>query len=67
VIVEKNGGVFARVKEGSKEDAEAGALSLCARRWGGRLPGARRGLQEGVLGARRDGHRSQQMEGGALA
>ena len=34
VIVEKNGGVFARVKEGSKEDAEAGALSLCARRLG---------------------------------
>jgi hypothetical protein len=34
VIVEKNGGVFARVKEGSKEEAEAGALSLCARRLG---------------------------------
>jgi tRNA A-37 threonylcarbamoyl transferase component Bud32 len=34
VIVEKNGGVFARVKEGSREEAEAGALSLCARRLG---------------------------------
>ena len=34
VIVEKNGGVFARIKEGSKEEAEAGALTLCARRVG---------------------------------
>jgi serine/threonine protein kinase len=34
VIVEKNGGVFARIKEGSKEEAEAGALNLCARRLG---------------------------------
>jgi tRNA A-37 threonylcarbamoyl transferase component Bud32 len=34
VIVEKNGGVFARVKEGSREEAEAGALTLCARRLG---------------------------------
>jgi tRNA A-37 threonylcarbamoyl transferase component Bud32 len=34
VIVEKNGGVFARVKEPSREEAEAGALTLCARRLG---------------------------------
>ncbi len=35
VIVEKNGGVFARVKEPSKEEAESGALNLCAQRAGG--------------------------------
>ena len=66
VIVEKNGGVFARIKEGSKDEAEAGALSLCARRLGAiGLPRAGCRLEEGVLGAGRDGHRSQQVEGGA--
>ena len=34
VIVEKNGGVFARVKEPSKEEAESGALNLCAQKVG---------------------------------
>jgi tRNA A-37 threonylcarbamoyl transferase component Bud32 len=34
VIVEKNGAVFARVKEKSKEEAEAAALNLCAQRVG---------------------------------
>jgi tRNA A-37 threonylcarbamoyl transferase component Bud32 len=34
VIVEKNGAVFARVKEKSKEQAETAALSLCAQRVG---------------------------------
>jgi len=34
VIVEKNGGVFARVKEPSKEEAESGALNLCAQKIG---------------------------------
>ena len=34
VIVEKNGAVFARVKEKSKEVAETAALNLCAQRMG---------------------------------
>jgi tRNA A-37 threonylcarbamoyl transferase component Bud32 len=34
VIVEKNGAIFARVKEKSKDVAETGALSLCAQRVG---------------------------------
>ena len=34
VIVEKNGGVFARVNEPNKEEAESGALNLCAQRVG---------------------------------
>lgn len=34
VIVEKNGGVFARVKETSKQEAETSAMDLCARRAG---------------------------------
>ena len=33
-IVEKNGAVFARVKETSKQEAETGALNLCAQRVG---------------------------------
>jgi tRNA A-37 threonylcarbamoyl transferase component Bud32 len=33
-IVEKNGGVFARVKEPSKVEAENGAMNLCAQRLG---------------------------------
>jgi len=35
VVVEKNGAVFARVKEPSKDVAETAAMSLCARRVGG--------------------------------
>jgi len=34
VIVEKNGAVFARIKEQSKEAAETAALGLCERRLG---------------------------------
>jgi hypothetical protein len=34
VIVEKNGGVFARVKEPTKEEAESVAMSLCAQKVG---------------------------------
>ncbi len=34
VVVEKNGGVFARVNEPSKEEAENGAMNLCAQRVG---------------------------------
>lgn len=34
VIVEKNGGVFARIKEPSREEAETGAMSLCAEKVG---------------------------------
>ena len=34
VVVEKNGGIFARVNEPSKEEAESGAMSLCAQRVG---------------------------------
>ena len=34
VVVEKNGGVFARVNEPSREEAENGAMSLCAQRVG---------------------------------
>jgi hypothetical protein len=33
-IVEKNGGVFARVKEPTKAEAENGAMNLCAQRLG---------------------------------
>ena len=34
VVVEKNGGVFARVNEPTKEEAENGAMNLCAQRVG---------------------------------
>jgi serine/threonine protein kinase len=34
VVVEKNGGIFARVNEPSKEEAEDGAMGLCAQRMG---------------------------------
>ena len=34
VVVEKNGGVFARVKEPTKDEAENGAMNLCAQRVG---------------------------------
>jgi len=34
VVVEKNGGIFARVKEPTKEEAENGAMNLCAQRVG---------------------------------
>jgi serine/threonine protein kinase len=34
VVVEKNGGIFARVNEPSKEEAENGAMNLCAQRVG---------------------------------
>ena len=34
VVVEKNGGVFARVNEPSKEEAESGAMNLCAQKVG---------------------------------
>lgn len=34
VVVEKNGGVFARVNEPTKEEAENGALNLCAQKVG---------------------------------
>jgi serine/threonine protein kinase len=34
VVVEKNGGIFARVNEPSREEAENGAMSLCAQRVG---------------------------------
>jgi hypothetical protein len=34
VVVEKNGGVFARVNEPSKEEAENGAMNLCAQKVG---------------------------------
>jgi len=33
-VVEKNGGIFARVNEPSKEEAQSGAMSLCAQRVG---------------------------------
>jgi hypothetical protein len=33
-IVEKNGGVFARIKEPSREEAESGAMNLCAEKVG---------------------------------
>jgi serine/threonine protein kinase len=34
VVVEKNGGVFARVNEPTKDEAENGAMNLCAQRAG---------------------------------
>jgi serine/threonine protein kinase len=34
VVVEKNGGIFARVNEPSKQEAEDGAMSLCAQKMG---------------------------------
>lgn len=34
VVVEKNGGVFARVNEPTKEEAETGAMNLCAQKVG---------------------------------
>jgi serine/threonine protein kinase len=34
VVVEKNGGIFARVNEPSKEEAENGAMNLCAQKVG---------------------------------
>jgi hypothetical protein len=34
VIVEKNGGIFARIKEPTKEEAENGAMNLCAEKVG---------------------------------
>jgi hypothetical protein len=53
VIVEKNGTVFARVKERSKDQAETAALNLCAQRVGAsgcRVSVSSRG---GMLGALR--------------
>jgi serine/threonine protein kinase len=47
VVVEKNGGVFARVNEPSKEEAENGAMNLCAQKVG---PGGCRVI--GVLSKR---------------
>ena len=34
MVVEKNGGVFARVNEPTKEEAENGAMNLCAQKVG---------------------------------